>query len=303
MIQLSKNIEIRNKYGIISKKARKKGEAMNRTLEINDILREFHKISGFRISIHDAEFNEIYAYPQKLSPFCKAVQSNANNKKECIKTDRSAFLKVKESGELAVYKCPHGLYEAVTPIYHYGIMSGFLMMGQVCDDKEKNSSRLNESLKTVLNNGQKAEEIISNIKEVPENLFESYILIMRIIAEYLTQTNRLFYGNEKQAELVMKYIKQNYQSKITLEILANKFSCSQSLLIKSFKQEYNTTIMSALMDIRLEKSAEHLKNSRLSIKEIAADCGFSEQNYFSKAFAKKFGCSPSEYRSQTVSKD
>ena len=119
---------------------------------------------------------------------------------------------------------------------------------------------------------------------------------MRVIAEYVTQTNRLFGGSESQAELVMKYIKQNYASKITLDILSDKFSCSQSMLVKCFKKEYGTTIMSALMDIRLKKAAEHLKNGRMSIKEIAAECGFSEQNYFSKAFSGKYGLSPSEYR-------
>ena len=41
---------------------------MENSLKIMDILQEFHKISGFRISIHDAEFNEIYAYPENLSP-------------------------------------------------------------------------------------------------------------------------------------------------------------------------------------------------------------------------------------------
>ena len=71
MIQLSKSTE--------------SGEIMKRTLDINDILREFYKISGFRISIHDTEFNEIYAYPQRLSPYCSAIQSDTHNKKECVK--------------------------------------------------------------------------------------------------------------------------------------------------------------------------------------------------------------------------
>ena len=54
--------------------------------------------------------------------------------------------------------------------------------------------------------------------------------------------------------------------------------------------------MNTLIDIRLKKAAEYLKNSRQSIKEITDKCGFSEQNYFSKAFSKKYNCSPSEYR-------
>lgn len=269
---------------------------MQNSLEIKNILKDFYKISGFRISIHDTEFNEIYAYPKELSPYCTVIQNNINNKKECMKNDRIAFEKVKASGETQVYRCAHGLFEAVAPIYHYDILSGFLMMGQVCDDKEKYSKRLKNSLLGVVNDETKVADIFESIHEVPQELFNSYILIMRVIAEYVTRTNRLFGGNENLAELVMKYIKQNYASKITLSVLAKKFSCSQSLLVKCFKKEYGTTIMSKLMDIRLEKAAEHLKNSRHSIKEISAECGFMEQNYFSKAFSQKFGHSPSEYR-------
>lgn len=269
---------------------------MNSSLEINDILREFHKVSGFRISIHDTEFNEIYAYPERLSPYCAKIQTNPHNRKACIKNDRIAFQKVKNTGELTVYRCSHGLYEAVAPIYHYGILSGFLMMGQVCDDKEKNATLLKDSLKKVVNDKQEAAKIFTDIKDVHPELFNSYILIMRVIAEYVTQTNRLFFGNHALAELVMKYMKQNYANKITLDILAEKFNCSKSSLVKCFKKQYDTTIMNVLIDIRLEKAAEHLKKSRLTVKEIAAECGFSEQNYFSKSFSKKYNCSPSEYR-------
>lgn len=269
---------------------------MQNSLEINNILREFYKISGFRISIHDTEFNEIYAYPQKLSPYCAMIQSDPLNKKECIKNDRVSFQKVKATGEVVVYRCAHGLFEAVAPIYHYGILSGFLMMGQVCDDKNKYSNLIMNSLERVAGDEQQIQSIFDSIKEAPKELFDSYILIMRVIAEYVTQTNRLFFGHGNQAQLVMKYIKQNYASKITLDVLSDKFSCSQSMLVKCFKKEYDTTIMNALMDIRLKKAAEHLKNGRMSVKEIAAECGFAEQNYFSKAFSKKYNCSPSEYR-------
>ena len=119
---------------------------------------------------------------------------------------------------------------------------------------------------------------------------------MTVIAEYVTQTTRLSPGNSNLAVLVKTYLNQNYSSKITLEVLAQRFNCSQSLLIKSFKKEYDTTIMKELMEVRLLKAEEHLKKSRIPLKEIADECGFSDQNYFSKVFAAKYGCSPSEYR-------
>lgn len=269
---------------------------MKNSLEIQTILKEFYMISGFRISIHDAEFNEIYAYPSELSPFCTAIQRDIKNRKRCLQNDREAFSKVKSTGEVEVYRCSHGLFEAVAPIYHYGILSGYFMMGQVCTDKVKLERRLTSSLSSVISDPEAVKNIVSEVKEVPEQLIESYISIMRVIAEYVTETNRLTQGSNNLAELVKKYLNQNYSSKITLELLSERFSCSQSLLIKSFKKEFDTTIMHELMEIRLLKAEEHLRKSRIPLKEIADECGFSDQNYFSKVFAAKYGCSPSEYR-------
>lgn len=269
---------------------------MKNPLDISTILKEFYMVSGFRISIHDAEFNEIYAYPENLSPFCSAIQRELKNKKQCQHNDSVAFRKVKETGEITVYRCSHGLLEAVAPIYHYGILSGYFMMGQVCDDKQGNHKQLYRSAYNVLQDEEQARQMINTVKEVPEKMIKSYIAIMTVIAEYVTQTNRLSPGNSNLAVLIKTYLNQNYSSKITLEILAERFNCSQSLLIKSFKKEFNTTIMKELMEVRLKKAEEHLKKSRISLKEIADDCGFSDQNYFSKVFATKYGCSPSEYR-------
>ena len=58
--------------------------------------------------------------------------------------------------------------------------------------------------------------------------------------------------------------------------------------------------MEYLCDVRLEKSKEMIVKTRKSFKEIAADCGFYDQNYFSKIFAKKYGSSPTEYRKMNI---
>ena len=205
-------------------------------------------------------------------------------------------MKVKETGEVVVYRCSHGLYEAVAPIYHYGILSGYFMMGQVCDNKKENSSLLYRSVYSVLLDKELATEAVDSVREVPERLMKSYISIMTVIAEYVTETNRLYPLNSNLAVMVKTYINQNFSSKITLELLAERFNCSQSLLIKSFKKEYGTTIMKELMEVRLLKAEEHLRKSRIPLKEIADECGFSDQNYFSKVFASRYGCSPSEFR-------
>jgi AraC-like DNA-binding protein len=70
------------------------------------------------------------------------------------------------------------------------------------------------------------------------------------------------------------------------------------MLVKCFKKEYGTTIMNALMEIRLQKAAERLKNGRQNLKEIASECGFSSPYYFSRCFSESEKVTPTSYRKQ-----
>ena len=107
---------------------------MREIVDINSILRDFYNISGTRISIHDIECNEIYSYPKEPALFCRCLQEKSEILKDCRNNDRLAFSKVKNTGEVYVYKCRRGLFEAVAPLYHYGVLSGYLMLGQIRED-------------------------------------------------------------------------------------------------------------------------------------------------------------------------
>ena len=265
-------------------------------IDINSILKDFYNISGIRISIHDAEFNEIYSYPKEASAFCSCMQQNSDVLADCLKNDLTAFERVKATEEVYIYKCRRGLYEAVAPIYHFGTLSGYLMMGQICDNDQTNKEYIVNRAEEILGDRDSAEKISKTVKAINRKLIYSYINIMTVISEYLTGTNKLFANNEKLPQLVKEYINKNYSSKITLTILSQKFECCNATLTKSFKKEYNLSIMTYLNDIRLEKASEMIVKTRKPFKEIAIDCGFYDQNYFSKMFSRKFNCSPSEYR-------
>lgn len=65
---------------------------------------------------------------------------------------------------------------------------------------------------------------------------------------------------------------------------------------KLFKEEKGETFINFISDKRLEKSRQLLETTDLSIKEITADVGYNDQNYFSRIFKNKYGLSPKEYR-------
>jgi len=54
--------------------------------------------------------------------------------------------------------------------------------------------------------------------------------------------------------------------------------------------------MTYLKIFRLEKAKEIIKNSDLSISQVAAECGCSDANYFTRCFRAHFGAPPSRYR-------
>ena len=50
------------------------------------------------------------------------------------------------------------------------------------------------------------------------------------------------------------------------------------------------------LPFRLEKAATLLRGSRYTVLEIAARCGFSNASYFTRAFTRQYGVSPTAYR-------
>ncbi len=95
---------------------------------------------------------------------------------------------------------------------------------------------------------------------------------------------------------VCTYVDENLASDISLETAADFAGVSSFYLSKLFKEEKGETFINFISDKRLEKSRQLLEQTELSIKEITAEVGYNDQNYFSRIFKSKYGLSPKEYR-------
>ena len=78
--------------------------------------------------------------------------------------------------------------------------------------------------------------------------------------------------------------------------MAEYTNVSSFYLSKLFKEEKGVTFITFITDTRLDKAQKLLKETELSIKEITAQIGYNDQNYFSRIFKNKFGITPSEAR-------
>ena len=116
------------------------------------------------------------------------------------------------------------------------------------------------------------------------------------IGELLVQKYLVKGAPADRIQQVLFYIQENYNGEISLAEAASRLYVSESHLSRAFKQETGINFMQYVMKMRLEHAVEELKQTDLSILQIANDSGFSSLAMFNKAFKEHFGETPSEYR-------
>jgi len=103
--------------------------------------------------------------------------------------------------------------------------------------------------------------------------------------------------NNKIVKEALKYINNNFNKEITLELIASEVNLSTYHLSKVFKEKVGINFIDYLTEYRISKAKEMLKDGRYNIKEICYTVGYSDPNYFSRVFKKAEGMSPTEYKS------
>ncbi len=270
---------------------------MNRE-EIISVLKDLHEATGFRMSLHDNDFNEIAAYPDSQLPCCALLHKNRDEFEKCLECDREACREAQGRRNAIIYKCRYGLTEAISPLYNFGTLTGFLMMGQVSDEK-LDKGALIEKITAVANCPEDAISAVNSIPEISQKLTETYVRIMTLCARFLTLSNAIPSKKPSLGEAAKKYVSENYNKKISIKDICRELGCSKSSLLSTFKKQYGVTVGEFLTEFRLGEAKRLLENGELSINEIAHSTGFYDQSYFSKVFSAKCGMSPSDYRKAT----
>ncbi|TVY09684.1 response regulator transcription factor [Paenibacillus cremeus] len=99
-------------------------------------------------------------------------------------------------------------------------------------------------------------------------------------------------------QAIYDYIHRHFQEDISLSTLSERFRFSPQYIAKRFKELYNTTLMTYLTELRMEKAKSLLLHTDMTISVMAGTLGYTDENYFSKVFKKQTGVSPLQYRKQ-----
>ncbi|GFE66169.1 helix-turn-helix transcriptional regulator [Litoreibacter roseus] len=119
--------------------------------------------------------------------------------------------------------------------------------------------------------------------------------ILRAFDAPTDQVDRLSLTPWQRARLE-EYLKEEFCNDIDLAQLADVAGLSKYHFLRAFKSSFQRTPMAEVTERRLSHAADHLRENRLSITQIALKCGFSDHSHFSATFKRRFGVTPSRYR-------
>ena len=150
------------------------------------------------------------------------------------------------------------------------------------------------------------EEIRNGLDEIYQNkgnTYESSVAmagrlysLLAVFMHYAQRTEPEKDSHVMYVEKAMSYIETNYSYPITVEDIAYYVGISRSHLFRSFQNYMRKSPKDYLSGYRIRQACHLLRETDLSVSTIAYSVGFENNLYFSKAFRKQKGMSPSEYR-------
>lgn len=131
---------------------------------------------------------------------------------------------------------------------------------------------------------------------VREKLSHLLYLIVTQHRASLTEQQDSNHPDVLRAKEMLSFIHIHYAEPLELHDIARAASVSERESLRCFKRTLGTTPMKYLLEHRISVAAGLLADSSLNITEICRQTGFASPSYFSLAFKKSVGMTPSEYR-------
>ena len=98
---------------------------------------------------------------------------------------------------------------------------------------------------------------------------------------------------------VLEFIHANLDRNIHLEELAETAGMSAFHFAKLFKLSTGKTPHQYLLQCRLERAKQLLRDPRVSLSEVSLQIGFADQSHLTTVFRRFVGVTPSKFRSQS----
>lgn len=148
--------------------------------------------------------------------------------------------------------------------------------------------------------------IFENIKKLYQTAMNAYypqiikdMLYQQLIQPVIISTqSNTEQGFKNISDKIVYIIQSEFDQEISLDIIADRLHYNPNYLSNVFKKEYGENFVDYLMNYRLQMAQMWLKETDMTIKEIAEKLQYRNSQNFIRFFKKKVGKTPGDYRKE-----
>jgi len=252
---------------------------------------------------------------QQPAPHIMEINYCKEGRSECLFKDNQYCYMA--SGDLSFCSLDGNAHQSEFPTSHYhGItitidfsaiteeMRNVLELLAVDINRIKALSRADEF--TIIRANATTEHIFSELYKVPTAIRHGYIRVkvlelLLILTELKPEKApaRHTYFPAAQIETIKEihaFMVDNFSEHYTIDELSRQFQISPTVMKRCFRGVYGDSIYAYMKRYRLQVAESLLRESNLTIGEIAARVGYLNPNKFTSAFCAEYGAPPTAYR-------
>jgi len=129
------------------------------------------------------------------------------------------------------------------------------------------------------------------------NMTGELYLLLGLLIENASRAVPQSAAKEDNVSRAIDYISSRYSYSLTISDIASYVGVSRSTLFREFREELHISPKEYLDRYRIQRASLLLKDTDLTVASVAASVGYDNGLYFSKAFRRMTGKTPSEFRS------
>ncbi|WP_304943261.1 AraC family transcriptional regulator [Vallitalea guaymasensis] len=265
---------------------------MSFSISVSTICNDIHMLEKYyKEAVENMKYKYIFGNKTIITP--EMVKMNRNNPNYSYSNDlEKKLLEAINSGiKRDINEVLIKIYKEISELHHDNITVSILKLTTTIRETYTQINLLRFEPVDI-----DIENLVLRASQI-EYLDEYKTFIQSLIESFSIKPNE---GNEKKQVILVETVKDiihgNYSDKgLCLSQIAEILKVSQGYLGNVFKSYMKISIGAYINNVRLEKAAELLKNSNMSINEILEYIGIENKTYFYTLFKKKYGVTPKQY--------
>ena len=221
------------------------------------------------------------------------------------------------AGDLSFCSLQESSHQSEFPTAHYHGITVTVNFSMVTDEMKKVLELLSVDLERIrdlslasdfimIRANSTVKHIFSELYKVPETIRLGYIrvkilelLLVLTGLDAVSERSESVHFSEIQIEAIKEihdFLVAHYNEHYTIDALSERFGISPTAMKKCFRGVYGDSVYAYMKLYRLQVAERLLKESDMTVAEIAAQVGYLNPNKFTSAFCARYGMPPTAFR-------